>query len=236
MGEPALCRAIVTFNTPEPDHALRLRERAWPFDVLVLENSVPAGFGANHNHAFEVDRTQGGGDVLAVVNPDVRLSGNPFPALLRALARDPRAALAYPRQLDAQGAPQDSERLVPTPVRLLRRQVLRQRFELAPGRAPEWVNAAFLLLRRAAFDAVGGFDARYRLYCEDVDLCLRLQLAGWTLAVAPGAVVEHGAERASHRNVQAFAWHLQSLWRLWRSPTWRDWQVLQRARGRRYPP
>jgi GT2 family glycosyltransferase len=100
-----------------------------------------------------------------------------------------------------------------------------QRRELAAGDAPEWVNAAFMLLRGEAFASVGGFDEGYHMYCEDVDLCLRLQLAGWRLARASDAVVEHAARRASHRNARHLFWHLSGVWRLWRSLTWQAWRA-----------
>jgi len=51
--------------------------------------------------------------------------------------------------------------------------------------------AAAMLVRRAAFEEVGGFDARYFCYFEDVDLCFRLRLAGWRVVQTPDAVVAH---------------------------------------------
>ena len=68
---------------------------------------------------------------------------------------------------------------------------------------------------------LGGFDARYFMYCEDVDLCLRLRLQGWQL-VRAAAQVQHQGSRASRRAWQPLAWHIHSLLRLWASPVfWR---------------
>ncbi len=50
---------------------------------------------------------------------------------------------------------------------------------------------AAMLVRREAFEAIGGFDARYFCYFEDVDLCFRLRLAGWSVLQTPDAVVAH---------------------------------------------
>ena len=116
---------------------------------------------------------------------------------------------------------QDHERRLPTPARLLARYLLRRKHEVGEGETPDWVNAAFLLLRREAYAEVGGFDERYHMYCEDVDLCLRLRGGGWRLARADAAVVEHAARRGSHRQWRHLGWHLRSLWRLWRSPAFR---------------
>jgi N-acetylglucosaminyl-diphospho-decaprenol L-rhamnosyltransferase len=58
-------------------------------------------------------------------------------------------------------------------------------------RAPDWVSGAAMLVRRSAFQQVGGFDERLFLYMEDVDLCRRLRERGWTIRYAPEAVVDH---------------------------------------------
>lgn len=228
LGEPRLLRVFVTFNVPEPASVDRLRGRDWPFQLHILDNPAPLGFGANHNRAFALDgRIDGGHPLFAVLNPDLCCRANPFPALVAELASDARAGAVYPTQVDVHGHRQDHERLRPTPLRLLRRHLLGQRIEVAAGQSPEWVNAAFLLLRRPAFAALGGFDEAYHMYCEDVDFCLRLQLAGWRLRHADGAVVEHQAQRTSHRHPRYLLWHAQSLVRLWRSPAWRAWGATE---------
>ena len=55
-------------------------------------------------------------------------------------------------------------------------------------------SGAALVVRREAWDAVGGFDERYFMYGEDLDLCLRLRLAGWGVGIVPGARVAHDYE------------------------------------------
>jgi N-acetylglucosaminyl-diphospho-decaprenol L-rhamnosyltransferase len=54
-----------------------------------------------------------------------------------------------------------------------------------------FASGAALVVRRSAWDALGGFDERYFMYCEDLDLSLRLWLAGWQVGIAPAARVEH---------------------------------------------
>ncbi|MEZ5605714.1 MAG: glycosyltransferase [Burkholderiaceae bacterium] len=229
LREPALRRVIVTLNVPDATRPTDLRRQAWPFDLQWIDNAQPLGFGANHNRAFARDQRLGPSALFAVLNPDLRLRANPFAALLAALQADTRAGLAYPVQRDAAGRLQDHERRWPTPARLLARYLLGRRREVGAGQAPDWVNAAFLLLRRQAYAQVQGFDERYHMYCEDVDLCLRLQGAGWRLARADAAVVEHAGQRASHRRLRHLGWHLASLWRLWRSPAWRTARLAGRG-------
>ena len=56
-----------------------------------------------------------------------------------------------------------------------------------PTSAGRWLSGSCLLLRRRAFDSVGGFDSRYFMYIEDVDLGDRLGKAGWQNVYVPGA-------------------------------------------------
>lgn len=232
LDAPRPARVLLTLNRPEPALAAQVDAVRWPFELVLMENRVPLGFGANHNRAFVRDRDAAApASAFAVVNPDVRLHGNPFAPLLRALAEAPTVGCAYPLQLDATGALQDHERRLPTPARLLRRALARglgrRPVEVAAGQPPDWVNAAFLLLRAEAYAPIHGFDESYHMYCEDVDLCLRLQLAGWRLQRVPGAVVEHAGQRASHRQPRHLAWHLRSLLRLWRSPVYASFRRQQ---------
>jgi hypothetical protein len=117
--------------------------------------------------------------------------------------------------VDEWGVVQDSERELPTPLALWRRRVRGQ-----SETRVDWVNAACLVLPRSVWQSLGGFDEGYFMYCEDVDLCLRLRQAGWSLARAPVRVV-HAGQRASHRRWDHLRWHVASLWRLWRSPAYR---------------
>ncbi len=55
----------------------------------------------------------------------------------------------------------------------------------------DWLLGAFLLLRRAMLDELGGFDAGYRHYVEDIDLGYRAMRAGWERWYVPAAVVRH---------------------------------------------
>lgn len=77
----------------------------------------------------------------------------------------------------------------------------------------DWVTGAFMLISRRAFDAVGGFDPRYRLYYEDVDFCRRLSAAGYSTVLHPGlmAVHDHARDSAKGLGRKAFYWHLASV-------------------------
>lgn len=209
-------RVVLTLNVPEPSP--QPPEGGWSFRLDVQRNTHPQGFGANHNQAL-----QGAAEAyVCVLNPDVVLieSAAPWTSLVDT-ARTLGVGCAYPLQKDTAGRVQDSEREWPSPLALWRRRILRQREARA-----DWVNAACIVLTRQAWRTVQGFDTRYFMYCEDVDLCLRLRLAGFSLARAQ-ATIEHEGMHASHRNWQHLRWHVGALLRLWCSSAYRQGHRLQ---------
>ncbi len=196
-----------------------------PLRIQVIRNAQPRGFGANHNVAFRHCKTPW----FAVLNPDLRIPKDPFPALFEAEARWPQVALLAPRVLGPSGVPEDAVRANLTPASVLARRLSGHREPLAvtgPARIGAgfyWLAGMFLLLRARAFRAVNGFDERYFMYCEDYDLCARLYSAGHWLALEPQATVIHDAQRDSHRSAKHLRWHVASLARVWSSSAF--WRV-----------
>lgn len=208
---PIWTRVVLTWNIQEEDPNFSNKE--WPFVLEVISNALPQGFGMNHNKAL----AQATEDFVCVLNPDIEFvkNNNPWSSLV-ATAAQSGVGCAYPLQVNGQGHMQDSERALPTPAALWRRWFLRK----ADARV-DWVNAACMVLPRTVWNSVGGFDESYHMYCEDVDLCLRIQLAGLAIVRAPVQVV-HAGQRASHRRWSHLKWHVRSLLRLWRSPVYRQ--------------
>lgn len=223
----ALCflhvgHVVLTINIPEPTLVSKVEARQWAFELTVLQNPQTKGFGANHNAAFEHCTR----DHFCVLNPDIDLDADPFTDLILKLA-DPLAGCSFPVQVDAAGQLQDHARSVPSPSALLRRYnpfgVARQ---APPPSSPDWVNGAFMLFRTGVFRHLGGFDERYFMYCEDVDICLRLQLAGYGLSRS-NVKVTHAAHRSSRVNARHLAWHVVSLLRLWTGGPYRHFARIR---------
>jgi GT2 family glycosyltransferase len=108
-----------------------------------------------------------------------------------------------------------------TPLRYVFRPFERQRSHYLLDERPsepvqaDWMLGAFLLLRRAMLRELGGFDAGFRLYGEDIDLCYRAAKAGWERWYVPSAVVYHGYERTSDRRflTRRTLWHWSGILR-----------------------
>ncbi len=176
-----------------------------------IANDRVKGFGANHNAA--VDRCAS--PYFCVVNPDIRLPADPFPQLLRQFA-DPSVAVAGPLVLNPAGGIEDSARRYPTVRRLFWKLLGNKQADYPTDRGPldvDWVAGMFLLFRTEAFRSIRGFDERYFLYYEDIDICRRLRRSGKRVIYDPGARVVHDARRASRRDARYARHHIASALR-----------------------
>jgi GT2 family glycosyltransferase len=149
---------------------------------------------------------------LLVLNPDVELTEATAVLKLAAVLRDsPSVAVVAPRLVGADGEPQQSARVFPSLLTLLAEAPGVGR--LAPAKRSrqlyglpsssytrctvDWVIGGAMLIRREAFERVGGFDERYFLYVEDMDFCRRCVRDGWDVTLFPSVTLRHGYRRAS---------------------------------------
>ena len=192
---------------------------------MVLANPQPRSFAENVNMAVAATDAP----YVAVVNPDCVPDPGAIAGLCAFLEDNPRAAIVAPQLRWPDGRQQPTGRSFPTvgativrrtPLRLLfppldlQRNHYRLGDRTDPWRA-DWLLGAFWMIRRQAFDQVGGMDEGYPMYVEDIDLCARLRSVDhecWVLPEA-GAVHEYQAvidrRFLSHRNV----WHLRGMTR-----------------------
>lgn len=217
-------RVLLTLNLPEPKLEELITEHAWSFELLVIRNPKPMGFGANHNQAF----LQSVGDWFAVINPDILWpsEGGVSWTWLEIDQWEATVGMLCPVQVDAVGRLQDYARELTTPWglgwRVLRRLASRclGRSGYVPAKSyaqleqAAWVNGACMIFKSNVFAALQGFDKRYFMYCEDVDICLRMQQQGYRIADAGFSVI-HDAQRNTLGDTRHLRWHVSSLLQLW---------------------
>jgi N-acetylglucosaminyl-diphospho-decaprenol L-rhamnosyltransferase len=178
-------------------------------ELLRIGENIGYGSGANRGVA---DLGPEVGWVV-VANPDLVWTPGSLDELLAAGARTPRAGALGPLIREPAGAVYPSARLLPSLGRGAGHavfgtvwpanpwtQAYRQSEASVEERDAEWLSGSCLLLRRAAFDSVGGFDSRYFMYFEDVDLGERLTKAGWRNRYVPSAQVVHTGGHATTAN------------------------------------
>jgi N-acetylglucosaminyl-diphospho-decaprenol L-rhamnosyltransferase len=192
-----------------------------PDGVETLENRHPLGFAANVN--LGLSRTSG--EAVLIANPDAVPEPGAVGILRDFMEAHPRCGMAGPRMIFPDGSPQPSRRRFPTVGgTIVRRTPLRKAVaqhhhlhldEPAPGGPVEadWMLGGFLLLRRAMLDQLGGLDAGFRLYGEDIDLAYRAMLAGWERWYVPAAVVRHEHQAVTDRRflTRRTLWHWRGI-------------------------
>jgi GT2 family glycosyltransferase len=174
------------------------------------------GFGAACNLGARDTK----GDYLLFLNADLVLREQACERLCAAGEGDRRIGVIGPRIYGADGGVELSARRFPTVATgLLGRSSVATRLLTAVGRTPQgvsgalgsnarvdWVSGACMLVRREAFEQVGGFDESYWMYWEDADICRRLKARGWDTMLCTDAEARHstGSSGRSERTIEAF--------------------------------
>lgn len=189
---PDLPRETILVDNASTDGGAEEAAAAFPA-ARIIRNEGNPGFGAANNRAAG----ESSGEFLLFLNTDTVLQPGAVEALLAALRADAGAAAAGPLLFPGDGKIQVSfGRRVDFSGQLIQKLFLNpfHRRTINPRsrtRRVGWLSAACLLCRREAFAAAGGFDERFFLYFEDIDLCLRLRKAGGRLLYVPAARVFH---------------------------------------------
>lgn len=211
-GQAGSWGEVIVVDNASDDGSAAMVEAACPWCRL-LRLGENAGFGAANNRGAEIAR----GDLLLLLNSDAWLADGSLALLEERLRNGPGLAAVVPQLYFPDGRPQFAW-CPETGVLGEAIQMQRNRFEaslfhhrrlphlLRLVTGPGWYTAACMLLRKAAFDAVGGFDEGFFLYFEDVDLSRRLRLAGWMMALIHEARAFHvkGGSRRSHASEVAY--------------------------------
>lgn len=194
---------VVMADNGSTDGAPEAAELRYP-NVRLLRTGGNLGYGSAVNRAAAQLSDAEDAEFFVVANPDVQWGPGAIDQLLDAARRWPHAGALGPLIRDPDGSVYPSARHQPSLVRGGMHAVVgpfwksnpwtaayRQDREELSERAVGWLSGSCLLLRREAFKAVDGFDERYFMYMEDVDLGDRLARQGWQNVYVPASEVLH---------------------------------------------
>lgn len=197
--------------------------------VRVVFNDANLGFGPAVNRGAKLANA----DALLIVNPDCMLESDTAERMLAIARGHPQAGVIGAVVCDAEGNPDPASRRRDP---LLRRSLMTLNgFAKREGENPKYaginvpgpmpdkmvevenVSGALMLVPRAAFERLGGFDESYFLHCEDLDLCRRARDAGFEVLLAGHVRVLHGKGGSSrHRPVFVSRHKHRGMWRWFR--------------------
>jgi len=194
-------RPIIVVDNASPDGSAAMVQREFP-DVKLIANSVNLGFGAAANQAIALCESA----YMLLLNSDTRVQPGAVQALAAYLDRCPRAAIVGPKLLNSDGTLQRSSRRFPGTLAWLFDNQLGGRLARSLGlragkmlhawahdhaRPVPWVIGAAMAMRVEPVRQVRGFDPGFFLYCEEIDLCMRLRKSGWEVHFTPDATIAH---------------------------------------------
>jgi GT2 family glycosyltransferase len=189
---------LVVVDSGSRDETAALVEEHAVARLVTCENR---GFGHANNRGVATTDTEW----VLYLNPDTLVVAGTIEEWVKSVADSPDGVFGA-RQLDEKGAVEPSIRRFPRPARWLGEALASERWPARPGwsgervldpaaydqpRPCDWVSGAVMLVRREVLDAVGGFDERFFLYCEEPDLSWRAAAAGWGTRYAPALTVVH---------------------------------------------
>lgn len=193
---------LVVVDNASSDGSYEAAREASP-EAAIIRNSTNIGFGAAVNQAIR----QTSAPFILLLNSDARLTPEAFSAMFDLLDTNSRSGAAGCRLINARGEEVVNARNFLTPFNqafeLL--SITKRTHRLRPDAhltdcSVDWIEAACLIVRRAALDEVGLFDERFFMYSEDEDLCKRLKDRGWSICfTGRGTAIHHGSQSSANR-------------------------------------
>lgn len=196
-----------------------------PWPVQLVQTGVNLGFGRGVNRGVAFLPTGNSPETqeyVCVLNPDVIVADGSLDVLAAFLDAHRRVALVGPVVRNPDATIYPSLRSFPSPLVALGHaflgplwptNALSRRYRTTNPASPDWVSGTAMMIRRDAFDQASGFDERYFMYVEDLDLCWRLRAEGWQIGFCEGAEVTHeigGSSSGSPRTL--LVEHHRSAW------------------------
>lgn len=191
-----LFEVIVVNNDASESKDLAILKQSFPF--LLLESEDNIGFGSGNNRGAAVAQ----GDILGFINPDVLWTGTYLCPIEQFFSREKRIGVLGLTLLTEDKHPEAwSVGMAPSIFRLVQNNLfpLKQAFWKKAGLSfPDWVSGGALFIRTEIFSEIGGFDERFFLYFEDVDLCSAVRKRGLAVACDPAFSLIHLGGKSKH--------------------------------------
>jgi GT2 family glycosyltransferase len=199
-----------------------LKELCIDSRITYIFNDANIGFGAAHNIAFH-EAYELESDYHILLNPDVYFDPSTIDSLLHKAASDSSIGLLMPKIVYPNGDTQHLCKLIPSPKDLILRRFipsdtikkkLENRYELRFFSYNEEaeipiLSGCFMMIRTSVLKTVSGFDERYFMYLEDVDLCRRIGDVS-KLVYYPKVEIVHNYEKGSYKNKKLLGYHITS--------------------------
>jgi GT2 family glycosyltransferase len=173
--------------------------------VYVIKNNANLGFSSGNNRVL----SQAQGEFILFLNPDCIIQPNTLENLLKVLEASPDIGMVGPVIRNLDGTEQRGcRRKIPKPFTAVTKNFNMNTEPLMKHPINvEAISGAFMLVKRSVLDKVGSWDEGYFLHCEDLDLCMRFQLAGFKIMFVSSVSVKHVKGTCSTARPLFVEWH-----------------------------
>ena len=207
-GPQESCEVFVVDNASS-DGTVQMLTENFSF-VRILQNQENRGFGAANNQAI----TECRGKYLLFLNPDTRIHADTLQSLIQFMDDHPDVGACGPKLLNEDGTTQRSVRCFPTFRAVLHRYTALRQFKVFARAYKQWMMMDFaydttqdvdqlmgaaILARTRLVRRLGGFDERFFMYFEEVDLCLRIKQLDQRVMFVPSACITHAGCRSAEQ-------------------------------------
>lgn len=229
----------VTYNNENTiddylESVLKTKEKA--YELIIIDNASPDGTvskipkhpqikllvnkeNLGFSKACNIGAKNARGEYLFFLNPDTKIFKNSIQNLLQYIKENPSVGLVAPKLINRSGHAQPSVKKLPTVLGVFKEYYLNisNSFDeyVPDGSEPvevECVYGAAFIIRKDIFDKLGGFDEKFFLYYEDLDLCRRLKNLNLKIIYYPKAKIEHEVGTSSKKlSVQTLPFGLRTL-------------------------
>lgn len=221
-GRPAVNFETIIVDNCSKDGSAEFISQNYP-DIRLIRNKQPYGFARNNN----IGAREAKGRYILILNPDTVLSRGAIDNLLEYAVAHPETGIVAPRLLNVDGSLQYSVRHFPSLYTLVSRMLTRGN-DLAdnkkvasylmkdlPHDRPmhiDWCMGACFLISKQLYDELDGFDEKFFLYVEDMDICYRCWQKNRPVVYLPTSVITHTHQRSSMNLNKKTYTHARSFW------------------------
>ncbi len=215
---------VTVVDNNSKDKSQEMLKRDFP-QVKLIENKRNLGFSAGCNQGIRESR----GRYILLLNPDTQFTPGGFKKMMDFMSSKPQAGICGPKMADGEGNLQFSCRSFPSyltaissrqsilnrifPENFLSQKYLLKNRDHSQVAEVDWVSGSCLLVKREMFKKVGLLDERFYMYVEDVDLCYRAKMAGFSVFYFPQVVVIHHVGKSTQkRKLRMLVEHHRSMY------------------------
>jgi len=201
---------VIVVDNNSTDHSQKMLKRDFP-QVKLIENKRNLGFSRGCNQGIKESQ----GRYILLLNPDTELTPGGFKKMIDFMDLKPEKGICGPKMIDKEGKLQFSCRSFPSyltaisssqsilnrifPENFLSKKYLLKNQDHSQITEVDWVSGSCLLAKREMFEKVGLLDERFYMYVEDVDLCYRAKMAGFSVFYFPQVLVIHHIGKSTQK-------------------------------------